>query len=244
MTFLERIKEKNTDIYTGKPLTLAFLGDSVTQGCFELYSICGSGVGVVYDAEAVYHNQIRRIFSYLYPQLPLAIVNAGICGATSWQGRERLDTDVLSYSPDMTVVCYGLNDCKRGMEQLEAYVNNLSDIFTRLQAADSEVIFMTPNLLGDRVASNLTDPTLRRIAEDVCTEKNRDNLEAYLEAAKVLCRKKDIRVCDCHALWKQMCAAGVDITTMLSNAINHPIRELHKMFAYELVKLMLTEIND
>ena len=34
--------------------------------------------------------------------------------------------------------------------------------------------------------------------------------------------------------------AGVDITSMLSNDINHPSRELHFMFAYELVKLMLT----
>ncbi len=31
---------------------------------------------------------------------------------------------------------------------------------------------------------------------------------------------------------------GVDITSILSNKINHPTKELHWLFAFELVKMM------
>lgn len=239
MTFIEKIKQKSTDIYTVKPLTIAFLGDSVTQGCFELYPRHSGGVGVVYDNEAVYHNVVRKILNLLYPQLPLSIVNAGICGATARQGRERLDTDVISYHPDLTVVCYGLNDCKRGMGELNAYIENLTNIFERLKKIGSEVIFMTPNMIGERVNESLIDAELRRIASEVCTEENQRTLDAYLKSAIALCEEKNVAVCDCYKNWKAMKAAGVDVTSMLSNDINHPTRELHIMFAYELVKAML-----
>ena len=37
MTLVEKIKQKQADIYSSRPITLAFLGDSVTLGCFEIY---------------------------------------------------------------------------------------------------------------------------------------------------------------------------------------------------------------
>ena len=64
-------------------------------------------------------------------------------------------------------------------------------------------------------------------------------MDAYLKSAIALCEEKNVAVCDCYKNWKAMKAAGVDVTSMLSNDINHPTRELHIMFAYELVKTML-----
>lgn len=241
MTFTEKIRQKSFDIYTVKPITIAFLGDSVTQGCFELTPRRSGGVDVVYDGEAVYHNSVRKILAFLCPNLPVAIINAGISGVTAKLGHERLSVDVLPYHPDMTVVCYGLNDCKRGMGNLPAYINDLSAIFDNLRENDSGVIFMTPNTLGEYVSEALTDSEFARIAAEVCTDENRSTLQSYLEAAKSLCREKNIPVCDCNANWKALSAAGIDTTALLSNRINHPARELHFMFAYELVKTMLTQ---
>jgi len=48
-----------------------------------------------------------------------------------------------------------------------------------------------------------------------------------------------VPVCDCYSLRKKMQSAGIDITMLLSNDINHPLREMHMMFAYELVKMIL-----
>ena len=110
MTLVEKIKQKQADIYSSRPITLAFLGDSVTQGCFEIYPEEPGNLNVVYDCEAVYHSRIKKIFSLLYPSLPVNIINAGISGDDALHGLARLDRDVISYNPDLTVVCFGLND--------------------------------------------------------------------------------------------------------------------------------------
>lgn len=38
---------------------------------------------------------------------------------------------------------------------------------------------------------------------------------------------------------EKMAKAGVDTTSLLSNDINHPTREMHYLFAYELVKMII-----
>ena len=239
MTLIEKIKKKLADVYAVRPLTLAFIGDSITQGCFELYAEEPGNLNVVYDGEAVYHHQIKRILSLLYPSLPVNVINAGISGDTAPQGLARLERDVLSYRPDLTVVCYGLNDSGKGIARLNEYADSLRDIFARLKAAGSDVVFLTPNMIGTKVNPRITDVKIRRTAESICTAENARSMEVYLDSARALCAENEIPVCDCYALWKRMEAAGVDITSLLSNDINHPIRELHLMFAYELVKLML-----
>ena len=37
MKFIEKLAKKQNNLYGEAPATLAFLGDSVTQGCFEVY---------------------------------------------------------------------------------------------------------------------------------------------------------------------------------------------------------------
>ena len=64
-------------------------------------------------------------------------------------------------------------------------------------------------------------------------------MDLHIARAKELCEELGVPVCDCYALWKQMASAGVDTTSLLSNDVNHPTREMHYMFAYELVKLIL-----
>ena len=239
MTFVEKIIQKQSDIYSARPITLAFLGDSVTQGCFELYPEEPGNLNVIYDADSVYHNQIKRIFSILYPSLPVNIINAGISGDSAVQGLARLERDVLSYKPDLTVVCYGLNDSGYGEERLKEYVDSLREIFIKTQKAESSVIFLTPNMIGTRVHQRINDAKIRRTAEFMCTEEKNILMDKYIDSAKQLCKEMNVPVCDCYALWKGMQSAGVDTTWLLSNDINHPIREMHFMFAYELVKLML-----
>ena len=59
-----------------------------------------------------------------------------------------------------------------------------------------------------------------------------------MEAARELCASMEIPVCDCYALWKKLADGGVNTTDLLSNYLNHPTREMNKMFAYELVRTM------
>ncbi|MGI6704940.1 MAG: hypothetical protein ACOX6S_01315 [Clostridia bacterium] len=49
MKIVELLSRKNSDLYGTKPITLAFLGDSVTQGCFEVFQVGENGLDTVYD---------------------------------------------------------------------------------------------------------------------------------------------------------------------------------------------------
>jgi hypothetical protein len=71
------------------------------------------------------------------------------------------------------------------------------------------------------------------------TDEERASMDLHIDRAKELCAEMGVPVCDCYAIWKQMAKAGVDTTSLLSNDINHPAREMHYLFAYELVKMII-----
>lgn len=48
-----------------------------------------------------------------------------------------------------------------------------------------------------------------------------------------------VPVCDVYARWKSLYSYGADITELLANYINHPIREMNRLSAYLLVETML-----
>ena len=104
------LKAKAKDNWGQGPLTFAFLGDSVTQTCFELYKKSDGSIDAYYDAEAAYHHYLKRMLALLYPSVPVNILNAGIGGDNAPHGLERLERDVIVHHPDLAVVCYGLND--------------------------------------------------------------------------------------------------------------------------------------
>ena len=146
---------------------------------------------------------------------------------------------MIRHNPDLTVVCFGLNDCGKREEGLNEYLSALGEILDRLKSAGGEIIFMTPNMMATGVSCRETDPLFRQIAEKISTLQNDGVLDMYIDSAKALCKEKNIPVCDCYAKWKAMDAAGVDITELLANRVNHPTREMNWLFAMSLVEAML-----
>ena len=63
MKIAEKISQKCKDYKSLKPLTIAFLGDSVTHGCFELNPAPNDGYYCVYDNDAVYHTRFKKKFN-------------------------------------------------------------------------------------------------------------------------------------------------------------------------------------
>lgn len=239
MQILKKFAAKAASNDSAPAITLAFLGDSVTQGCFELLERAEGGFNNCHDRQHVYHTYVQQILATLYPSVPVNVINAGVAGKDATHGLDRLERDVLSHSPDLTVVCFGLNDCGREEGGLAQYIAALEQIFARLQQAGSEVIFMTPNMMATHVSPRLTAPLFRTIAETVAKRQEAGVLDRYLDAAKALCRDKGIPVCDCYEKWKLLHAGGVDTTQLLANGINHPTRQMHWLFAYELMRTML-----
>lgn len=235
MKIIEKFKEKSNNLKNAAPVTIAFLGDSVTQGCFDMYMPKPNEPDTYFDAENAYHTKLRKIFNMLYPQVPVNIINAGISGGNATEGLERIERDVLRFSPDLCVVCFGLNDCNS--KSIEEYCQSMRGIFETLQKKGIEVIHMTPNMMCTQVVFPDGHP-FREIAQAVMNSQVSGKLESFLDAAKEIAREKNIPVCDCYSKWKTLFEGGVNITWLLSNKINHPTENMNWMFAYSLAETM------
>lgn len=235
MRIIDKIIRKQNDNKNNPGVTIAFLGDSVTQGCFEVYKK-GDGIETIFDKSCAYHKYFAQIFEVICPNVPFNIINAGISGATATFALGMIDELVLKHKPDLTVVCFGLNDSIFGKEKVDEYINGLSQIFDKLKENNSEIIFMTPNMACTEISPHINDDLIREIAERWRNNQNDGNLDLYINSALKLCNEKNITVCDCYKKWKKMSQAGINITELLSNKINHPSREMNYLFAYSLAE--------
>lgn len=241
MRIVKLMAEKAAGLHTAKIPTIAFLGDSVTQGCFECFRKNNGGIETVFDKNHAYHRYVDRIFSILYPNVPLNIINAGISGDSTAGGLERLERDVLCHHPDLTVVCFGLNDCGNGFEGIEMYKQRLQEIFIKLLDSGSEVIFMTANMMNTSVSCHLEGDYFRDFAKKFMARQEEGILKAYFEGGKEVAAACGVKICDVHSKWEKLCENGVDVTELLANKLNHPTREMNWMFAYELVNTMMND---
>lgn len=238
MRAIDILKNKDRNVENFPGLTIAFLGDSVTQGCFEIYKTSPTTLETVFEQNNAYHAKLKDILAVLYPAATISIINAGISGGSSGQGLARIERDVIKHAPDMTVVCFGLNDCHNGIGGIEEYKSNLRNIFKRLKENDIEVIFMTPNMMNINVSCHLTDEFFIKLAEDFTKVQLDGILDKYMDAAREVCKEENVKLCDCYKTWKAFYDGGVNVTEMLANKLNHPIRELHWLFAHELLRVM------
>ena len=242
MKITSLLKRKNSDAYHTRPVTIGFLGDSVTNGCFEVPPALTDdgikGYDVVFDPENGYPAKVRRILTMLYPEAQINIINAGISGSSAPNGLERMDRDLLPYRPDLTVVCFGLNDCCEGEAGLQKYSDALIAIIKKLQEAGSEVIVMTPQPICTRVHTQLKGDELRIFAHTLVDIFESGVFEKYMQTARDAAESCNVPLCDCYAKWKKLHEGGVDITSLLSNYLNHPTRDMHWLFATSLVEAM------
>lgn len=238
MQFVELLKKKTADNPGTRTPVIAFLGDSVTQGVFETYEK-DKKMQVVFDSTSAYSEKVKELLAMLYPQAPVSVMNAGVNGSSAVSGYERLKRDVLAFSPDLLVVCFGLNDCNEELEGLETYKTALQNIFTTAKMAGIETIFMTPNMMNTHSGKVSPGDILEPLAEVFAKRQLEGVLDAYMDAARQICQEENIILCDCYAIWKRMYESGVDTTNLLSNGLNHPIRKMHELFAWQLVQTIL-----
>ena len=48
-----------------------------------------------------------------------------------------------------------------------------------------------------------------------------------------------VSVCDCYGYWKEL-SKTEDVTQLLANRINHPTKEMHKLFADMLYEVIMS----
>lgn len=87
----------------------------------------------------------------LYGYLGTEVVNAGVGGNNTVHAKARFETDVLALDPDIVIICFGMNDqaayvsSGKPIIDLATYRSNLEYFASTLQAAGTDVVFMTPN---------------------------------------------------------------------------------------------------
>lgn len=109
--------------------TVAFLGDSITQG-----------------GAATSGGYVRLVASGLAPNgVDIQVVPAGISGHKSNQMLARLEKDVLSKKPDWMTLSCGVNDVWHGERgvSLEDYKTNITAIVDKCRAAGVKVMILT-----------------------------------------------------------------------------------------------------
>lgn len=93
----------------GEPLTVAFLGGSITQGSLSS------------TPELCYAYLTYEWWKEQFPKSEITYVNAGIGGTTSHLGTGRVDEEVLSHKPDFVIVEFSVNDADTDVHFEETY---------------------------------------------------------------------------------------------------------------------------
>lgn len=227
------IKEKINLDYEGLikygPINIVAFGDSVTHGALA----CGE-----FGYDTVYWNILRNKIMQVRNYVPVNVINAGIGGITATRSIDRIDTQVMNHNPDLVIICFGLNDVNG---TLEDYLNSLKIIFEKCSRNDTDVIFMTPNMLNTYVADDTAEKDLDYAAVTV-QYQNSGKMDLFMSSVCELAQKMNIKVCDCYNKWKEM-SKTKDTTLMLANRINHPVREMHELFADSLFDIIFEGVN-
>ena len=94
-----RIQKVIDKARAGEDITIAYIGGSITEG------------PDVKPAERYVTLSYHEFEDAYCAGGSVTCINAGLSGTPSNLGCIRLQRDVLDHKPDLTVVCFGLNDC-------------------------------------------------------------------------------------------------------------------------------------
>lgn len=209
-------------------LKLAFLGDSITEGCFEFYP-CSYGFETQRRPEDGYAWKTVKALRKKYGEPSVAYWNFAKSGYNAHTALP-LSLDLIRTSPDIAVVCFGLNDALHPEERFEAALKTL---FERLTSAVPHVVFVTPNRMNSYLHPD-TLPCARKLALKTMSAQTSGKFDRMMAAAGKLCWEYGITVCDVYAYWERLSCSGVDTTELLVNRINHPTAEMHDVTAVML----------
>ena len=224
MKIIEKLYLDREGLEKYGPINIVIFGDSVSHGAVNGYI----------DYENVYWNLLKRKLNALRDYIPVNMINASVGGTTAKRSLPRLESQVLRHEPDLIIVSFGLNDVNG---ELEEYLEALREIFKKCIDSESDVIFMTPNMLNTRVADDTPKEYLRYAAKTAVMQ-NEGRMDEYIYAAAALAKELGVTVCDCYSMWKEISKAK-DVTMLLANRINHPTSEMHRLFADSLYDIIV-----
>ena len=215
------------------PKKIVFFGDSVTEGCFELYP-ASYGFDTVRRPENAYPSLVTEALKRKYGDNVTAI-NAGKSGDNAKRGLARIEADVLSQKPDLVTVAFGLNDIFRPAE----FEKNYEEILRKISSSGAKTIVITPNMLCTYIHPEIL-PEAMKVAVSAVRAQTDGTLDSIHFLSVSLAEKYGATVCDVYLYWKNLYLQGADTTAMLANFINHPSPQMHE----ETARLLLETIEN
>lgn len=106
----------------------------------------------------------------------------------------------------------------------------MKKIFSLLLENNVKVVYMTPNLLNKYVDNSIM-PRLVHTATACAACQNEGVPDEYFSNCVKEANAMGIAVADAYKEWKKLEYYGIDTTKLLANGINHPTREMHRLFA-------------
>ena len=243
MHIIEKIAKRNSSPSGDNSICIVCIGDSVTQGCFELVKEQNGKINARYAPGSSYVRKLQDEIYRLYPVASVNVINSGLAGDNSTKALERFDRDVVRYSPDLVVVGLGLNDALApNIEQgCVDYVASMTRIFEKVADINAECIYLTPNMMCKYVNANIPEGPVTTVATTAAKRQNDGVLTHYIDCVKTAAGRLDVHVADAYRQWQIYAENGVDTTQMLANYINHPHEELHQVFAQKILNTMFED---
>ena len=207
-------------------MKIAFFGDSVTEGCFEIIRINGQ-LEVIRDYPNCFRTLVENKLRQSYPNKEFEFFNFGLSGRDT-SGAVEIVPEIISKDVDLVIMCFGLNDFAN--QNVELFKSNLSSIYERFIARNIKVVFMTHNMVNKYV-NNEEPIELKEFASTCALLQNNGGVDLFVEAEKEIAAKYNVLVIDAYAKWKELESYGIDTSLLLCNYINHPTRKMHYLFA-------------
>jgi lysophospholipase L1-like esterase len=131
---LSRLEAVIKKAKSGNDITVAFIGGSITEG-----------TGVV-DKDDSYVSLVYKWLCEQFPDINVNLINAGIGGTSSYLGLHRVDSQVLSYNPDLVFVEFAVNDTYTQFGA-DSYENLIRKILSN-EGNPALVLLYTTNEIG------------------------------------------------------------------------------------------------
>ncbi len=135
--------------------------------------------------DETYPAQLERALRAIMPGRPIEVMNAGIPGFTSYQGRRLLADEVLPLAPDFVVLAFGFNDSRRAASTDSAFAAASARPLARAAHALGrlEVYRRLERVIrGGRVADRLSPRGEERTVERVPAAQFEPNIQEMVRA--------------------------------------------------------------
>lgn len=174
------------------------------------------------------------------------VINAGVPGNTTEDGRQRFETDVLANRPDGVVIQFGINDAAVDVWRdppdtaprvpLARFKDNLSFFIDAIRARNGRVVLMTPNPM------RWTPPLRQRYGKPPYRPDEADGfnpvLNTYAAAVRGLAQQHQVVFLDIHAAFREYGRhPGQSVDALLLDGM-HPNAEGHRLVAERLLALL------